>query len=61
MNPAFLATLVFIGSNEHMYMPPTNDILQRYLRNFSKHGKLLEDELGLEVKQEEYIECGQHW
>ena len=53
MNPAYLATLVFIGSNEKAYMPPVKDILQRYLRKFSKHGKLLEDELRLEVKEEE--------
>ena len=32
MNPAYLATLVFIGSNEKAYMPPTKDIWQRYLR-----------------------------
>ena len=31
MKPAYLATLVFIGSNEKAYMPPTKDIWQRYL------------------------------
>ena len=52
MNPAYLATLVFIGSNYKCYMPPTKDIWQRYLRKFTKQGKLLEDELGLEIKAE---------
>ena len=47
MNPAYLATLVFIGSNYKVYMPAKNDIWQRYLRKFSKGGKLLEAELGL--------------
>ena len=47
MNPAYLATLVFIGSNDKVYMPPTKDIFQRYLRKFSKAGKLLDtDGLG---------------
>ena len=41
MNPAYLATLVFIGSNEKVYMPSTKDIWQRYLRKFIKNGKLL--------------------
>ena len=31
MNPSYLATLVFIGSNEKTYMPPMKDILQRYI------------------------------
>ena len=47
INPAYLATLVFIGSNYKVYMPAKNDIWQRYLRKFSKGGKLLEAELGL--------------
>jgi hypothetical protein len=48
MNPAYLATLVFIGANCKVYMPPTKDIWQRYLRKFTKQGKLLEDHsLGL--------------
>ena len=47
MNPAYLATLVFIGSNLKVYMPPMKDIFQRYLCKFSKNGKLLEQDLGL--------------
>ena len=47
MNPAYLATLVFIGSN---YMPPKKDIWQRYLCKFTKQGKLLENELGLVMR-----------
>ena len=39
--PQGLAMLVFIGSNEKVCMPPTKDIFQRYLRKFSKAGKLL--------------------
>ena len=39
MNPAYLATLVFIGSNYKVCMPPKSDIWQRYLRKFSKGGK----------------------
>ena len=35
MNPAYLATLVFVGSNIKVYMPPKLDIWQRYLRKFS--------------------------
>ena len=35
MNPSYLATLVFIGSNEKTYMPLMKDILQRYLRKFT--------------------------
>jgi len=46
MNPSYLATLVFIGSNFKVYMPPTKDIWQLYLRKFTKNGKLLEMELG---------------
>eukprot|EP00966_Prymnesium_polylepis_P140190 3238358-Prymnesium_polylepis.1 len=38
MNPAYLATLVFIDSIEKMYMPPIKDIWQRYLRKFTKNG-----------------------
>jgi hypothetical protein len=51
MNPAYLATLVFIGSNRKVYMPSKKDIFQRYLRKFSKGGKLLEAELGLASQQ----------
>jgi hypothetical protein len=47
MNPAYLATLVFVGSNWKVYMPPKKDIYQRYLRKFTKQGKLLEADLGL--------------
>ena len=47
MNLSFLAMLVFIGSNMKVYMPPVKDIWQRYLRKFSKNGKLLESDLGL--------------
>ena len=46
MNPGYLATLVFIGANHKGYMPPVKDIWQRYLRKFTKNGKLLEMELG---------------
>ena len=53
MNPAYLATLVFIGSNEKVYMPSTKDIWQRYLRKFIKNGKLLENKLHLQIKEEE--------
>lgn len=57
MNPSYLGTLVYIGSNEKAYMPPTKHIWQLYLRKFSQNGKLLEDApayLGLvEVKQQE--------
>ena len=48
MNPAYLGTLVFIGSNQHVYMPPSKDIWQRYLRKFSKNGKLLEANCGFD-------------
>lgn len=48
MNPGYLATLVFIGSNYKVDMPPTKDIWQRYLRKFTKNGELLENEVGLE-------------
>ena len=44
------ATLVFIGSNYKVYMPPMKDIWQRYLRKFTKNGKLLENEVGLEIE-----------
>ena len=47
MNPGYLATLVFVGSNRKLYMPPKNVMWQRYLRKLSKNGKLLESELGL--------------
>ena len=50
INPAYLSTLVFVGSNLKFYVPPMNDIWQRHLRKFSKNGKLLEDacpDLGL--------------
>ena len=53
MNPAYLATLVFVGSNIKVYMPPKLDIWQRYLRKFSKNGKLLEADLGLQSAPEE--------
>lgn len=53
MNPAYLATLVFIGANKHVYMPPKDAIWQRYLRKFTKQGKLLEADLGLTHTQEE--------
>ena len=45
-----LATLVLVGSNQKVYMPPKKEFFQRYVRKFSKHGKLLEadlDDLGL--------------
>ena len=41
MDPAYLSTLVFVGSNEKVFMPSKEDIFQRYTR------KLLEAELGL--------------
>ena len=44
INPSYLATLVFVGSNQKVYMPPVPAIWQRYLRKSSKNGKLLEDE-----------------
>ena len=48
MNPAYLATLVLVGSNQNkVYMPLKNDIFQRYVRKFSKQGKLLEADVGL--------------
>ena len=49
INPAYLATLVFIGSNEKVFMPLKKAIFQRYLRKFSRHGKLLDADLGLVV------------
>ena len=48
MDPSYLATLVFVGSNEKVYMPPKSVVYQRYLRKFSKQGKKLETDLGLE-------------
>ena len=48
MNPSYLATLVFMGANQKVYMPPVKDVWQRYLRKFTKQGKLLEaDDIGL--------------
>ena len=47
INPSYLATLVFIGSNRKIFMPSKEAILQRYLRKFSKNGKLLDADLGL--------------
>ena len=51
IDPAYLARLVFIGANEKVYMPPVKDIWQRYLKKFSKHGKLLENDAGLEIDE----------
>ena len=48
MDPSYSATLVFVGSNEKVYMPPKTDIYQRYQRKFSKQGKQLEANLGLQ-------------
>ena len=46
-DPGYLGRLVYMGSNRKAYMPPVKDIFQRYLRKFSKAGKLLEaDGLG---------------
>ena len=44
----WLLFFVIIGGNMKVYMPPTKDmIFQRYLRKFSKNGKLLDtDGLG---------------
>ena len=53
MNPAYLSTLVFVGSNEKVYIPAYKDIWQRYLRKFTKNGKLMESEYHLEIKQED--------
>ena len=47
----YLATLVFIGSNRKVYMPSEKDIFQRYLRKFTKGGKLLEADHGLATQQ----------
>ena len=47
MNPSYLASLVFVGSNRKVFMLSTKAILQRYLRKFSKNGKLLDADLGL--------------
>ena len=55
MNPAYLSTLVFIGSNLKHYRPPVKAIWQRYLRKFSKNGQLLEasdPDLGLVAQDE---------
>ena len=35
----------------HLFMPSKKDIFQRYLRKFTKEGKLLEAELGLASEQ----------
>ena len=48
MNPGYLATLVFVGSNEKMFTPAAADDFQRYLRKFSKNGKLIEVDLGMD-------------
>ena len=53
IDPAYLAVLVFIGSNEKVYMPSKEDIWQRYLRKFSKNGKLLENDPGVVTTLEE--------
>ena len=48
MNPAYLATLVFMGANQKVFMPPVKEVWQRYLRKFTKQGKLLDaDGLGM--------------
>ena len=47
MNPSYLASLVFVGSNRKVFMLSTKAILQRYLRKLSKNGKLLDADLGL--------------
>ena len=47
INPDYLATLVFVDSNYKVYMPPKEDIYQRYIGKFTKGGKLFEAELGL--------------
>ena len=51
MNPGYLATLVYMQHGrkpEGVYMPPVKDVWQRYLRKFTKNGKLLDEEgLGL--------------
>ncbi len=47
INPSYLACLVSIGSNLKLFMPSKKVILQRYLRKFSKHGKMLDADLGL--------------
>ena len=37
-----------MGANQKVYMPPVKDVWQRYLRKFTKQGKLLEaDDIGL--------------
>ena len=47
MDPGYLRKLVYMGSNRKVYMPPSKDILQRYLRKFSKAGKLLDAAMAL--------------
>ena len=54
MNPSYLATLVLVGSNKTVYMPPYKDIFQR---TFSKQGKLLEADLVLDMT-EAATSCG---
>ena len=49
MNPAYLASLVFIGANEKAHMPLVKAIWQRYLHKFSKNGQLLETEFEFEI------------
>ena len=49
MNPQYLAILVSIGANAKVFMPSTKDIWQRYLKKFSKNGKLLETDMGVDV------------
>ena len=45
--PGHLATLVYMGANRKVYMPPMKDVWQRYLRKFTKNGKLLDEERAL--------------
>ena len=49
MNPQYLAILVSIGANAKVFMPSTKDIRQQYLKTFSKNGKLLETDMGVDV------------
>ena len=42
IDPGYLASLVFMGSNMKVYMPPVKDIWQRCLRKFTKNGKACE-------------------
>ena len=36
MNTSYLATLVFMGANQKVHMPPVKDVWQRYLRSRSR-------------------------